>query len=157
ALIPIVEAKVEGEAVSIFNERSRTGNPLSGLRLKNTTGLTLDGGPITIIDGDSYAGEALVDRIKPDETRLVSYAVDLGVRVSTKNGTASESVSSVKVVNGVVEIAVKNVDTRTYTINNVSDKAKVLIIEHPRRTNFKLVNSAEPNSLTDNYYRFRVE
>src|SRR5262249_47362558 len=73
ALIPIVQAQVEGESLSIYNEAVRQGNPLNGLKLKNTTGLTLEGGPITIIDGDSYAGEALIDRFKPGETRFISY------------------------------------------------------------------------------------
>ena len=157
ALIPIVQAKVEGEAVSIFNEQSRQLFPLNGLRLKNTTGLTLDGGPITVIQGDSYAGEALIDRFKPGETRFISYAIDTGIHVSTVGGSEPRTLSQIRVVNNVVQMSLTNVESKTYKISNISNLPKTLIIEHYHRPQFKLVKTAEPDSITDRYYRFRVE
>ena len=157
ALIPIVQAKVEGEAVSIFNEQSRQLFPLNGLRLKNTTGLTLDGGPITVIQGDSYAGEALIDRFKPGETRFISYAIDTGIHVSTVGGNEPRTLSQIRVVNNVVQMSLTNVESKTYKISNISNLPRTLIIEHYHRPQFKLVKTIEPDSITDRYYRFRVE
>ena len=157
ALIPIVQAKVEGEAVSIFNEQVRLVNPLSGLKLKNTTGLTLEGGAITVIDGGEYAGEALINRVKPDDSRFISYAIDFGIHVSTSGSSQRQSVTRVKIVNNSVQMSIKNVESKNYKIENNADKSKILVIEHPQRPGYKLIDTVEPDSTTDRYYRFRVE
>ena len=61
ALIPIVQTKMEGERVSVYNQAVRQDRPFSGVLLKNGTNLTLEAGSMTVIDGNAYAGEALMD------------------------------------------------------------------------------------------------
>jgi len=75
ALIPILQTRMAGERVSIFNELSQVHRPMSGMLLKNTSPLTLEDGSLTVIDGDAYAGEALLERLKPGEERLISFAL----------------------------------------------------------------------------------
>ena len=48
------------------------------------------------------------------------------------------------------------VETRTYTINNVDRKAKTLIIEHPARPGYTLLDR-KPDERTSNAYRFEVK
>ena len=91
ALIPILQTRVEGERVSIFNEGSRPDRPMSGMLLKNTSSLTLESGALTVIDGDAYAGEALMERLKPAEKRLISFALDLGYSGSRPHERGSRS------------------------------------------------------------------
>src|ERR1041385_4256644 len=74
ALIPILQTRMEGERVSIYNEGNRSDRAMGGMLLKNTSPLTLEGGAMTVIDGDAYAGEALMERLKPGEQRLISFA-----------------------------------------------------------------------------------
>jgi hypothetical protein len=57
ALIPILQTRMTGERVSIYNEAVRNDRPLGGMLLKNTSALTLEGGSMTVIDGDSYAAK----------------------------------------------------------------------------------------------------
>ncbi|MBK8313195.1 MAG: carboxypeptidase regulatory-like domain-containing protein [Acidobacteria bacterium] len=90
ALIPILQNQVDGEMVSLYNRSVREQNPMNALYLKNNTGLTLESGPITIIENDTYAGEAMLSRIKPAEKRFVTYAVDLGCRISVKEDDEEE-------------------------------------------------------------------
>ncbi|MBW2204978.1 MAG: hypothetical protein JRF52_13115 [Deltaproteobacteria bacterium] len=71
ALVPIVATEIKGQAVDLYNEKIRAKNPLAAIRLKNTTGLTLEGGPLTVFQGGSYAGDALVKTFKPDEKRYI--------------------------------------------------------------------------------------
>ena len=59
-------------------------HPTNAAELTNSTGKTLDGGPITVFDGGAYAGEALVETLKTGDKRLISYAVDLGTRITTQ-------------------------------------------------------------------------
>jgi len=49
---------VEGERVSIYNERTHAKFPPPGLVFKNTTGMHLTQGPITVYEGSTYAGDA---------------------------------------------------------------------------------------------------
>src|SRR5439155_8704747 len=78
ALLPIVNKDVEAARVSIYNQNTHAKFPLLGLRFKNTTGLHLMQGPITVFEGSSYAGDSRVLDLQPNEERLLSYAIDLG-------------------------------------------------------------------------------
>jgi hypothetical protein len=62
ALLPIVGKGVEGTRVSIYNEGTQPKFPLLGLRLKNTSGLHLMQGPVTVFEGSTYAGDAVPAR-----------------------------------------------------------------------------------------------
>ncbi len=103
ALIPIVQTRMEGERVSIFNEAARRDRPLSGMMLQNTSRLTLEDGSMTVIDGDAYAGEALMERLKPNEKRLISFALDLGTLVAVRTKEDRTPTFLIKVVNGVFQ------------------------------------------------------
>src|SRR5208282_4868871 len=81
ALLPIVSKDVEGSRVSIYNEHTLAKHPLLGLKFKNTTGLHLMQGPITVFEGSTYAGDSRVLDLQPGEERLLSYAIDLGTEV----------------------------------------------------------------------------
>lgn len=157
ALIPIVQTKMEGERVSIYNESARKDRPMGGMMLSNTTPLTFEGGSLTVLDGDAYAGEALMERLKPKERRLISFALDLGTRFSTKSETDLRPVQLIKVVNGVFQAHYFRQDKKTYTLSNQTDKEKTVYIEHPVRDKWGLAeSSATPETVTDRYYRFRV-
>ena len=158
ALIPIVQTKMEGERVSIYNESARKDRPMGGMMLSNTTSLTFEGGSLTVLDRDAYAGEALMERLKPKERRLISFALDLGTRVSTKSETDLRPVQLIKVIDGVFQAHYFRQDAKTYTLSNQTDRIKTVYIEHPIRDRWGLAeNSAKPETVTDRYYRFRVE
>jgi hypothetical protein len=76
ALLPIVGKDVEATRVSIYNEGTQPKFPLLGLRLKNTSGLHLVQGPVTVFEGGTYASDARIADLQPGEERLISYAVD---------------------------------------------------------------------------------
>jgi hypothetical protein len=47
-------------------------------------------------------------------------------------------------------------ETRTYTIRNVDQKAKILVLEHPVRSEYKLLN-LKPAETTAARYRFEIK
>ncbi len=157
AMIPIVNLLVEGEKVSIYNEQSRKENPLNGVFLDNSTGLHLEAGPVTVFDGGSYAGDALLGSIQPGEKKLLSYAVDLACAVDPKSQSTQESIQSIKLINGILTTENKSVSKKVYIINNKAKKNKMVIVEHPIRSGWKLVSPRAPEERTDKYYRFRVK
>jgi hypothetical protein len=158
ALIPILQNSVEGESVSLYNREVREQNPMSALYLTNTTGLTLESGPLTIIENDTYAGEALTGRLKPGEKRFINYAVDLGCRVSVKEDEEDQKAFLVEIGNGEFRVHYKQRKTTTYTLNNLSDRAKTVYIEHPydKDEKWQLVKTAKPVETTEEYHRFKV-
>jgi hypothetical protein len=158
ALIPILQNQIEGESVSLYNREAREHNPMSALYLNNTTGLTLESGPLTIIENDTYAGEALTSRIKPDEKRFITYAVDLGCRVSVKEDKEDQKAYRAEIINGEFRLHYKQMKTTVYTLNNLTDRAKTVYIEHPydKDEKWQLVKTAKPVETTEEYHRFKV-
>jgi len=158
ALIPILQNQIEGESVSLYNREAREQNPMSALYLNNTTGLTLESGPLTIIENDTYAGEALTGRIKPGEKRFITYAVDLGCRVSVKEDEEDQKAYRAEIINGEFRLHYKQMKTTVYTLNNLTDRTKTVYIEYPydKDEKWQLVKTAKPVETTEEYYRFKV-
>lgn len=158
ALIPILQTKMEGERVSIYDEGVKTDRPMSGMLLNNTSNLTLEGGSMTILDRDAYAGEALMERLKPQEKRLISFAVDLGTLVTVKTEEAREPAKLVKAVNGSFQVHYFKTDKKLYSFTNQTDRVKVVFVEHPiREKRFLSDDTPKPFDVTQNKYRFRIE
>lgn len=158
ALIPIIQTKMDGERVSVYNETVRQDRPFSGVLLKNMTNLTLESGSLTVIDGNAYAGEALMERLKPKEQRLISFALDLGTHVRVRNNQDREPAKIIKVVNGVFQVHYFQTSEKTYQISNQTERPKTLYIEYPIQDGWVLSDdSPKPDYTTQRYYRFRVE
>jgi len=157
ALIPIVQARMDGDRVSIYNEAVRRDRPMGGMLLKNTTALTLEGGSMTIIDGDAYAGEALMERLKPAEQRLISFALDLGTLVTARTKEDRAPTFLVRVVNGVFQAHYHQTNKKVYSLTNQTDKPRVVFVEHPVRQDWTLTDDTpKPDGKSARYYRFRV-
>lgn len=157
AMLPIVTEDIEVERLSIYNMNVLAKHPLNGARVKNTTGKHLLAGPITVLDGGSYAGDAQVENLPPGQERMVSYGIDLKMQVNPRETESHGSVMSGRIVKGVLELTYKHVRQRTYAIENKSDAPRTLIIEHPYDPAWKLVDTPEPLEKTDSLYRFRQE
>jgi hypothetical protein len=157
ALIPILQTRVDGERVSIYNEGSRQDRPMSGMLLKNTSPLTLENGALTVIDGDAYAGEALMERLKPAEQRLISFALDLGTLVIVRTKEDRAPTFLVRVVNGVFQAHYYQTNQKTYVLTNQTDKPRVVYVEHPVRQDWVLSDDTKkPEGKSARYYRFRI-
>ena len=158
ALIPIVQVKMDGERTSIYNEAVRRDRPFGGMLLKNTTALTLESGAVTVLDGDAYAGEALMERLKPAEQRLISFALDLGTLVVVRQKQDRAPTFLVRALNGVFQAHYYQTDQKIYKLTNQTDKPRVVYIEHPVREGWELSkDTPKPASTTQRYHRFRVE
>ena len=155
AMIPIITDPVELERLSIYNQSVLQKNPLNGARLKNTTGKHLLAGPITVLDGSSYAGDASIDNVPPGQERLISYGIDLQLLVDPTKNSQSSRIQSGKIIKGVLLITNKNVAIQEYRADNKGDKDKTLVIEHPIRQGWKLVDTDKPLETTEMLYRFK--
>ncbi|HNJ44359.1 MAG TPA: hypothetical protein PKZ53_28010, partial [Acidobacteriota bacterium] len=138
ALVPILQEKLEGERVSLYNESINPERPLNGVRLLNSTKLTLESGILTVVDGDAYAGEGSIDRCKPGERRFVVYALDLGTLVTTKTESEQKPVFLVRKYYGNFEIHYYLIEKKKFTVTNQTDRPKTVYLEHPIRQGWTL-------------------
>ncbi len=155
ALLPIVGKDVQATRTSIYNERVQAKFPLLGLRFKNTSGLHLMQGPITIFEGSTYAGDAIIRDLQPDEERLLSYAVDLGTEVNPVASNESGRYLTVKAVKGVITSTSKFRQIKAYTVKNRNDEERLLLVEHPVNNAFKVVGEKPRESASD-FHRFEI-
>jgi len=155
AMLPIINSEIAAEKVSIYNARVLPRYPLNGAYLTNDTGAEMLAGPVTVLDEDMYAGDAQIDHFTPKDKRLISYAVDLSVRVDS-SGKQAADISGAKIVRGVLEVTRKEVKTQEYLIKNKADEKRVVIIEHPYNPAEKLLTPDKYEDRTEHLYRFRV-
>jgi hypothetical protein len=156
AMLPIINGDVEGSKVSIYNERTLAKHPLLGLRLKNTTGMHLMQGPITVFENNTYAGDSRIMDLQKGEERLISYAVDLGTEVEPVAKHDSDRITLVKIVKGILQTTTKLRESKTYNVKNRSEQDRVVLIEHLYRPDFKLVSKERPKERARDVYRFEV-
>ncbi|MFO0867283.1 MAG: hypothetical protein U0744_22035, partial [Gemmataceae bacterium] len=156
AMLPILDQTVEGSKLSIYNESVHARNPLLGLRLKNTSGQPLTQGPITVYDAGTYAGDSRVLDLQPGEARLISYALDQGTEVKTTVKEAPSPDMNLKLGESRLSASYRVRQTKTYTIRNRSPQDRTLIIEHPIRSGWTLLDTQKPADKSRSFYRFEV-
>ena len=156
ALVPIVSGEIAAERVSLWDRGAGSGRPLRALWLTNTTGLTLDGGSMTIVDANAFAGEGLIEPLKPNERRLVSYASDLGLLVSASARGVPRRLASVRARDGIIIQQTEERSTTTYDVRNEAATSATLIVEHRTREGWKLTGDQKPVESTPGAERFRV-
>jgi len=154
AMLPFLQQPIDARKLLIYSDHSSQ-HPTNAAELTNATGKTLDGGPITVYDGGAYGGEALMETLKTGDKRLISYAVDLGTRITEAFGSKQAVVREIHFNRGILTAKMAAEETRTYTARNVDQKAKTLIIEHPLRYGYTLLNQ-KPLEKTPSNYRFEI-
>ena len=156
AMIPVVAQDVEAEKVSLYNADSDPKFPLNAVRLKNTTGLHLKGGPITLFDGSTYAGDAKMEDVPPGDSRLISYAVDLAIEGERQVPSATMHEMSMSLKKGVLTVVRKESQETVYTVKSKAEAPKTVLVEHPFRSEYKLISPAQATERTSRLYRFAV-
>jgi hypothetical protein len=155
-MIPIVYQPVEGERISLFNRSASPDFPYAAIRFNNGTGLTLEAGPVTVFEQDAYAGEALMDVVKPKESCYLPFALDLGCRIIVRTDYQQRPIWRVRVWSGILYLDYRENHGLIYEIENVTDKEKTVIVEHPIRQGAELMAPDNPIEITESYYRFKV-
>ncbi len=156
AMIPIVNQDIKGEALSIFNESVNERFPLNGVELENTSDLYLMRGPVTVFEDGVYAGDGRLADTRQGEKRMVSYALDLACEADVKHQNEPEEILALKIVRGLLQIQRKYVEVTGYSLKNKRAEARPLLVEHPRRPGWDLVEPKEAEKTAD-FYRFRLD
>ncbi len=157
ALVPILQGDFDGKRVAVYNPEVREKNPMSAVLFKNTTGMTLEGGPVTVLENESYVGESMLDTMKPDEERLVPYSVELGCLITLDHKSDLRDVRRAVIVHGSLTLTRYRVNRKIYVIHNKTDSKIDLFLEHRFTHGWDLVETDKPFETTENFYRFRFD
>jgi len=156
ALVPIVQAEIAAEKVSLWNDRAGLPRPQRALWLTNSSGNTLDGGSFSVMEEDTFAGEGIFEPIRPGEKRLVSYALDLALNASSRDSVEAQKVTHVTVSQGVMKQTSELREKKTYTFRNEDTSPRSVIVEHPVRRGYELRGESRPDETTADWMRFRL-
>jgi hypothetical protein len=160
ALVPIINAPIDAEKVTLWTKPPDEGTkrtPLRALWLKNTSDLTLDSGTFNVLDASTFAGEGLVQTVHPGERRLVSYAFDTAVHISSDDESESEPVTRIRAAKGVLRLTRSERRTTIYKVHNSDTDSRDVVIEHPVEEGWKLDAQIKPEETSTAHYRFRVK
>jgi len=157
AMVPILQCDIGAEKVSVWTASLNSGRPLRALWLTNTSSETLDGGNFSVLEDEIFAGQGLLDAIKPGERRLLSYATDLGMLVRAAGLGAPHRNTRVRIAHGVMIRTSELREKKTYTVRNEDTSPRTLIVEHPARIGWNLSpDSPKAEETSMGSYRFRV-
>ena len=157
AMLPIVADAVRVERLSIYNESVMERNAMRGVRLTNTTDKYLLGGPMTVFD-EGYAGDALLDDLKPGRDRLLSFAIDQDLIIDASPQSSGPSrVVTGRIVDGILRLQRRTIYERSYRITNRGDSPRTILIEHNRRAGTELIDTPEPVEQVGQLDRYRIE
>ncbi len=155
ALVPIIQAHIDAEKVTLWNPESATA--LRALWLTNTSGQTLDAGSFNVLEGDTFAGQGLLEAVHPGEKRLASYAPDPALRVKVEENFSEKPISRIVINKGLMLTTREQRSSRTYKISNSDVTSREVVIEHPARPEWKLADNLKPEESSASFYRFRVK
>jgi hypothetical protein len=155
AMLPIIGDSVSIERLSIYNASVLARNPLNGVLLKNTTDKHLLQGPVTVLDNGNYAGDARVDNVGPGQQRLLSYGIDLDMTVDNSKQSSNNSITTASIRKGLLLLTHKLTSSIEYAADNKTGKDKTLVVEHPIKIGWHLVDTRVPMETTPSVYRFR--
>ncbi len=157
-MIPLTLASLPAEKYSVFssipyNERV---NPKFCISIENTSGLKLPAGPITVLDGGEYAGDALLEFLPEAEKRLIAYGDDIEV-TGSKRADSTRTIETIKMTDGVMTTSYQQVQSTTYLIRNANKKERTVIVEHAKNAGFELMTKQALAETTTNKYRFKFK
>jgi hypothetical protein len=125
------------------------------LRLKNESGLTLERGPVTVIEGGEYVGEAVLPFTVIGSEVAVPYAVELGVKIREESGSSRE-IRALYIKGTYLLFEEWDVRWQDYQFNNSTGDVMTVLVEHPRTAQYDLVDTPEPKERTDEHLRFEM-
>jgi len=155
AMVPIVSSELSHRKELLYNGAKMPVHPVATLLLKNETGLTLERGPVTVIDGGAYVGEAVLPFTATGGDVVVPYAVELGIKVREESGS-ERKIRGLDLKEAYLQFEEWAMRWREYQLRNSTEQAMAVLVEHPRTVHYELYDTPEPKERTGEHLRFDV-
>lgn len=154
ALLPILDDTTKAERISVVDAE---GQAYTGVRIENTTPLTLEKGTLTVFSDGAYSGETQVDRLKPREVRVLKHGEDVDLLVTRRATREEGALRNARVVGneGARVLEVTRVDRLVHQIE-VTSRADVLrtVLVELTGEKYQLVGGGEEDVRSPGQPRF---
>ncbi len=163
-LVPIVSREVPIERLALYQPDTHPIHPLASVRLTNDGDSGLPPGLLTLYERNAdatvaFVGDARLGTLPAGEERLVSHAVDQRVRIDREQAN-TETIAGGRIVDGVLQLTMTQRQATTYTIVGAANADRTVVVEHPRRRGWDLVeppvDAGDVIARTETAYRIRV-
>lgn len=143
AMVPIMSIRLAARRELLYNGHKLPSHPVASLRLENASGLTLERGPVTVLENGDYAGEAVVPFTRAGAELIVPYAVELGLKVEEQ--TRSERiVAALHVQHEYLVIDEYEIQQRSYHLTSTLERPAEVLIEHHPLHGYELYETNPP-------------
>lgn len=155
AMVPIVGEKLQGRKELLYNPAKLARHPVASLRMRNSTGLTLERGPVTVLEESDYAGEAVLPFTRPGADLIIAYAVELGISI-VETPISERHLASISVRNENFILQEWNVIGLIYKIQSSLGEAVNVVIEAPEPVDYELFDTPAPSERAQQLSRWSV-
>ncbi len=155
AMVPIVSQRLSARRELLYASDKLPRHPVATLRLKNDTGLTLERGPVTVLDSGDYAGEAVLPFTRAGGELLVSFAVELGIGIEEQRDTKRQLVA-LRLRNDYLIFEEHDLVITNYQLSSGLDRPVEVVIEHRRLSGYDLMSPTDPEEQGSSFARWRV-
>jgi hypothetical protein len=131
AMVPIVQHNAPYRRKLLYNSEKQALHPIVSMCLLNDTGLTLERGPITIVEDGEYRGEAILPFSKPGAEIALAYAVELGIRVTEETREISTT-AGLELRGAYLHVQEHLTRETAYGLTNDTGKEQVVSVERRR-------------------------
>ena len=151
AMIPIIQHPESGSTLGVYDPAYSL--VFKGIRLENNSEAHWAAGPVTVIEGRYYGGDAMLPEMIPGSSRLLTYAVHGTAEVEKSIETEPQRITALKIAGGILYRTDKI--TRE-TIYRIEGDEKELLIIHPKDYGWKLTGNPDIFEENAAEYRFSV-
>lgn len=155
AMVPIVSSTLNRKKDLIYNGAKMPTHPVATLRFKNETGLTLERGPVTVLENSEYVGESVLPFTTDGAEAVISYAVELGLHVKEEIKTESQ-LQSLWLKEGYLLQNFYDIRRTTYRLDNRTAQAKKVLLEH-NLSDYVIFDTPTPAEKTLDTHRYQVD
>jgi hypothetical protein len=155
AMVPIVGQRLGGRKELLYNSTKLPKHPVASLRMRNETGLTLERGPVTVIEEGDYAGEAVLPFTRADGELIVPYAVELGITIAEEH-SGERQTSGLSVRDDYLIIQEWDIRQTLYRIHSTLSATAEVTIEQAMLPSYTLTNTPTPSEQAQGLVRWSV-
>ncbi len=147
SLVNIVNKRVPGKDVVLFRPELTSSHaashPYRAVHLTNTSGYSLEKGPVAIYARRTFMGEAFLERLNKGQTIFLTYAIDPHISMTRRVEYASTPVRLLKIHGGMVVSEVMRIHRTHYKVTNRLEKPITAYIKSVKRSGYKLRTKAK--------------
>ena len=159
-MVPFVDRDISATRAWLYQPQTNVHHPLAAVRVRNDGDSALPPGLITAFDTGTdgtanFAGDAQLPLTPKGEAKFITFALD-GKTDIRREDRGIREMQIGKVVNGVLTLTVRSVQTMDYEITPPADEDREVVIEEARGDGWKPLADAKDVEETATRIRTKV-